>query len=190
MLFANLLWLVCLGWERWYCRGDDQLFHTLFHDTTKEEMYLTNFEQELDCGTDPLGVAGKFEWTIGCFGVFPISASTRSSVVDHRKKKYSGAFVSSRALVGGGGAVVCDHRWRGVQWDELLLHVRVRSEDLRNLGLRCGTVRVLSDSRAFRKCLKLFDVLCAYNSRFCGCMVDELSPDSASPQKVEITYKK
>uniref|UniRef100_A0A914HP70 Uncharacterized protein n=1 Tax=Globodera rostochiensis TaxID=31243 RepID=A0A914HP70_GLORO len=52
LLFANLLVAVCLGTERWYCRADDQLFHTLFHDAIKEEMYLTNFEQELDCVSD------------------------------------------------------------------------------------------------------------------------------------------
>ncbi|KAL3118280.1 hypothetical protein niasHT_000995 [Heterodera trifolii] len=52
LLMANLLLAACMGAERWYCPAEDRLFHSLFDGAIKEEVFLTNFESELECVSD------------------------------------------------------------------------------------------------------------------------------------------
>ena len=51
-VLVNLLLVVCLITEYMDCPADDRLFHSLFNGAIKEEVYLTSFEDHLDCLSD------------------------------------------------------------------------------------------------------------------------------------------
>jgi hypothetical protein len=52
LFISNLLIVICLLTEWFDFTEDDHLFHGLFKDAIKEETYLTDFENNLDCLSD------------------------------------------------------------------------------------------------------------------------------------------